>query len=136
MKKWFLILTCSVFVLFVAMNCSSDKSPLVSKAHPEDWNLQTAENFHGNKVLEVGYTSCKSCHGAEFEGGASQTSCHTCHASYPHPAAWSLFNNPRNHEQFIKDSFWDFSKCKTCHGEDLKGGRSGVSCYSCHPEHN
>jgi predicted CxxxxCH...CXXCH cytochrome family protein len=29
---------------------------------------------------------------------------------------------------------WDFALCQTCHGEDLAGGKSGVSCVSCHPQ--
>jgi hypothetical protein len=135
MKKWFFLLSISVFILFTATNCSTDKSPLVSQSHPEDWNLKTGENFHGNKVMAAGHNSCKSCHGAEFEGGASGVSCNTCHASYPHPAEWPLFNNPKNHAQFIQNSNGDSSKCRTCHGADLQGGRSGVSCNSCHPEH-
>jgi len=132
MKNWFYIL---LFVVVIVMNCSTDKSPLVSVSHPEDWNLQSSENFHGNKVMAAGHNSCKSCHGAGFEGGSSGVSCNTCHASYPHPPEWSLFNNPKNHAQFIQNSNWDFTKCRTCHGENLTGGRSGVSCYSCHPEY-
>lgn len=86
--------------------------------------------------MEAGHNSCKSCHGAKFEGGASGVSCNECHASYPHPAEWSLFNHPLNHAAYIQNINWDFSKCRTCHGEASDGGRSGVSCYACHPENS
>ena len=30
------------------------------------------------------------------------------------------------------DAYTPFEACSSCHGSDLKGGTSGVSCFSCH----
>lgn len=46
--------------------------------------------------------------------------------------------NPDDQEAFhgalLRGAGWDFTACAPCHGEDLRGGASGVSCLSCHKE--
>jgi len=112
--------------------CSTDKNPLPSTAHPEGWNLAGAENFHGTKVLEVGYASCKDCHGAELNGGKTGVSCFQCHQTYPHPPSWLMIDNDNNHAAYLANNSDAIDYCKGCHGSDLRGGKSGVSCYDCH----
>ncbi len=36
------------------------------------------------------------------------------------------------HGKLLQDTSWDFKTCTSCHGEDLAGGGSGVSCIKCH----
>ncbi|NOZ62992.1 MAG: hypothetical protein GXO74_15155 [Calditrichaeota bacterium] len=131
MKKIFIL---GLIVLFglLMWQCSTDKNPLPSTAHPEGWNTADAENFHGTKVLESGYTSCKACHGADLNGGKTGLSCFQCHQTYPHPASWILVDNEKNHAAYIANNSNAISFCRSCHGSDLTGGKSDVSCYDCH----
>jgi len=47
-------------------------------------------------------------------------------SSFYHPAGWG--DNP----QHGKDYSTDKQNCEACHGKDLRGGSSGVSCAGCH----
>jgi len=131
-KDYFMLLV--LVILILKLNCATERLPLVSPSHPEAWQNQTAENFHGKKVLAVGSVPCQSCHGTAYQGGSSQVSCYRCHASYPHQPAWTFFNTPENHAHFLKTTDQALLQCQSCHGTDLRGGRSGVSCYRCHRE--
>ena len=134
MKKTLIVLNLILILIFVISYCSSDKNPLPSVSHPEGWNITTSDDFHGTKVLESGYVSCKSCHGTELKGGKTKESCFDCHQTYPHPDEWGQINMSNNHAAFIEAQSDSINYCKSCHGQDLLGGRSGVSCYICHAE--
>jgi len=128
-----------IFIFILAgifFACSEDKNPLPSVSHSEDWNTVGAENFHGAKVLDIGYNSCKGCHGADLSGGQCGVSCYTssCHTIYPHAAEWNLINSENFHGDYLDSNPTAIENCKSCHGADLAGGRSGVSCFNCHAE--
>ncbi len=112
--------------------CSTDQSPMPSKAHPEGWVGRSGEYFHGTVVAESGTKSCKSCHGSDFQGGDSKVSCYTCHRSFPHPQEWMVISSDMFHGAFLNDNNYTLTGCQNCHGEDFQGGASGVSCYRCH----
>ncbi len=125
----------AAFVLLVGAiywGCSEDNNPLPSKTHTEDWNNPQSENFHGVKVLEVGYESCKSCHGHDFLGGDSDVSCYGCHAAFPHTKEWMVISSDGFHGKYLSENDWPVEECQKCHGEDYGGGATGVSCYDCH----
>jgi len=132
MKKFFILLMLTVFASLALISCSEDKNPLPSTSHPEDWNTTEAENFHGSKVLAVGSTSCKSCHGVDLKGGDSGESCFKCHQSYPHSDEWMIIGSAKSHSAYIEANNDAMDKCRGCHGSSLAGGKSGVSCYNCH----
>ncbi len=52
-----------------------------------------------------------------------------------HPRGW-LNPGDRNalsfHGGFIRAQAWDLRECQLCHGRDFAGGKSKVSCRSCH----
>lgn len=52
-----------------------------------------------------------------------------------HPPTW-LYPGDRNARAFhggeLRLNKWDMTPCKSCHGDDLRGGKSGKSCESCH----
>jgi len=119
------------FILVIG-SCSTDKNPLPGVSHPEGWNTEGAENAHSIKVPESGYTSCKSCHGNDLNGGKTQTSCFTCHLKDHPKDGWVLIDVSNNHSTYIETSSDSTEFCKGCHGDDLKGGVDGVSCFNCH----
>lgn len=96
--------------------------------HPDDWKLPEK---HGTDVMEHGSGSCATlCHGQDFKGGVSGVSCQSCHALYPHAWGWK---EPDGHGTHVREVLLgDTKQCQACHGADLQGGISGVSCNSCH----
>ncbi len=116
--------------------CSEDKNPLPSVSHPDEWNAAQSADFHGKKVLAAGDESCKSCHGVDFKGGNSGASCYgsSCHSTYPHQPEWTYIDNDKSHGEYIEVNPTAIENCKKCHGSDLSGGTSEVSCYGCHAE--
>ena len=58
----------------------------------------------------------------EKEGGSSD---------YNPPADHTINNDGFLHKSGLNDPL---TNCVTCHGSDLRGGTTGVSCYECHGE--
>lgn len=52
-----------------------------------------------------------------------------------HPEGWTQRASQNFHGQFVLESPNASQSCTTCHGNDYKGGSSGVSCQTsgCHP---
>lgn len=101
--------------------------------HPaEGWLVKTNEKFHGMAASSRGLTACAACHGDDYEGGFSGTSCKTCHPSQSgHPAeGWLAFADERFHGARLLVSGTAY--CASCHGSDYRGGDAEVSCYTCH----
>ncbi|MBI5443728.1 MAG: CxxxxCH/CxxCH domain-containing protein [Deltaproteobacteria bacterium] len=91
--------------------------------------------------------TCTSCHGAPPPAPhTSGTSCGSCHPGYSqtavnvathlngaleasgqHPSGWAAKNQ---HGYSVNTT--GLGGCKSCHGSDLQGGSTGVSCASCH----
>ncbi|MDF1525094.1 MAG: hypothetical protein RRA15_02900 [bacterium] len=139
MKNLKYIFVCLIFAVAVA-NCSTanQDSPLslinADGKHPGGW-----VSTHRGYALPDG-SLCMDCHGDDLAGGISGVSCssdmyngQSCHASGPafHPADWVT-----THGAYAAP---DGSPCMECHGDDLAGGTSGVSCstdsfngQSCH----
>ncbi len=127
-----LIISLLLFITLSWYGCSDDKNPLPSKSHPESWSQVGTENFHGTKVLTVGYSSCTACHGENLDGGESKVSCFKCHISYPHEETWIRKDDSDFHGKYLKNLNWVLQNCRECHGQDYKGGSSEVSCFKCH----
>lgn len=51
----------------------------------------------------------------------------------PHPIGWAELNSADFHGKYIlSNNEWNLKLCTGCHGEDYKGGGTGLSCYKCH----
>ena len=103
--------------------------------HPEGWMNESSDNFHGQKVVQAGWETCKACHGTDFMGGISGISCFTCHdGPSGHPEDWLNPGTENFHGAAIKRSGWDMKDCRACHGHDYAGGIAGYSCLTCHTD--
>ncbi|MFZ1081704.1 MAG: CxxxxCH/CxxCH domain-containing protein [Candidatus Kryptoniota bacterium] len=56
---------------------------------------------------------------------------------YPHPAGWSDSSSASFHGAYFINTYvnahkFDLTSCASCHGNDLAGGSTKVSCYKCH----
>jgi hypothetical protein len=98
----------------------------------KDW--KEAEN-HGPNAEGSAKKVCAKCHGSDYTGddidedGTNDVpSCYKCHAGdsiYPHSDTWT-----DDHQSVAAAGTED---CQSCHGTDLTGGLSDVSCNdACH----
>ncbi len=52
-----------------------------------------------------------------------------------HPPGWATpTDTEQSHSVALRQNFYNLNECKTCHGDDLRGGGSQVDCNSCHLE--
>jgi predicted CxxxxCH...CXXCH cytochrome family protein len=49
-----------------------------------------------------------------------------------HKSGWIDPTSSYFHGNAIRDSGWDMSLCKKCHGQRYDGGTTGISCLTCH----
>jgi len=59
------------------------------------------------------------------------TSCGDCVATVHAPGIADP-SSPNFHVNLLKQLNWGFAICQGCHGDDFRGGTSGVSCMQCH----
>ncbi len=87
---------------------------------------------HGEAALAQ-ISVCKSCHGVGLdEAPAGYQSCNDCHPTYlPHNSA-ALGGPDWGDGQVHGILGANSTPCQLCHGADLNGGVSGVSCNACH----
>jgi predicted CxxxxCH...CXXCH cytochrome family protein len=62
---------------------------------------------------------------------------------YPHPDGWADSSSGNFHGTYFVNEYFktsdhqfDLNSCASCHGKDLAGGLTKVSCYSCHSGSN
>ncbi|MGZ3721890.1 MAG: hypothetical protein ACXVA9_03095 [Bdellovibrionales bacterium] len=106
--------------------------------HAPDW-----VSNHGTQYLKDSAV-CKTCHGANLDGGSAKTSCTLCHASFPHQTAWA---RPENHGAALSKMLDKIradggdvtqNECVMCHkastGSAPPGPKSAknILCNSCH----
>jgi len=105
--------------------------------HPVGWEVTTSSAFHGTALKQTNWNTkaCDPCHAPTYQGGTSGKSCYTCHASYPHSSGW-MTPSTGFHGLYIANASWDMRPCKSCHGSDYLGGRTGISCTTCHSKPN
>ncbi|MBS1516755.1 MAG: CxxxxCH/CxxCH domain-containing protein [Bacteroidetes bacterium] len=91
MKKLKIFYLSFFTVLFFAViynGCSETENNLVNApdiaTHPDGWADQSSVNFHGkyiNDNKQWNLKVCQSCHGKDYSGGNTGSSCLTCHTS-------------------------------------------------------
>ncbi|MBK7048140.1 MAG: hypothetical protein IPH48_16870 [bacterium] len=105
--------------------CRAATAMTASAGTRSNWD---APSRHGSAVEDGGAAACAACHGADFLGGWSATSCYECHdGPGGHPVGWSHYTG---HGRTA--SLYGPAACGTCHGVDYQGGWSGITCYQCH----
>ncbi len=127
------IIFCILSLAFITLSCGS------GAYEPEQNNSQSIyphtttfadPDLHGQYTLSNDINVCASCHGDDFQGGASLTSCFECHPPYPHKQGW---NEPNQHGVAALAQEGGVTNCAiTCHGEDYSGKGDATSCYDCH----
>jgi predicted CxxxxCH...CXXCH cytochrome family protein len=140
MKMNRIMLALALVIIIMMTSCTDLKNNLPTPSsgglsiHDAAWNDTTSPNFHGKVLKSEQYdlTKCISCHAKYFTGGISNTSCYTCHQSYPHKSGWGDSSSATYHGRFLLSGQGRLSDCAACHGTDYSGGTSNKSCYTCH----
>jgi hypothetical protein len=102
--------------------------------HASDWMAKDKEKFHGRYLANAKYAlaECQLCHGADYKGGDTKTSCYKCHNSFPHDSNWLTKGSSQFHGAFLQSKDWSLTSCQGCHGTDWQGGPGKSPCTSCH----
>jgi predicted CxxxxCH...CXXCH cytochrome family protein len=105
-----------------------------SYPHTAGVSTVSATDFHGKTLKSQSWnlTPCKDCHGTTYAGGRTNSSCYTCHSTYPHDP---VFTPAGGHSPFLRTNSYPLSQCQSCHGSTYTGGAiANVSCSSsgCH----
>ncbi len=136
MKQRFNISVVFLLALAVALagGCAERKDPHdpAANVHSADWMKPASEDFHGQKIADVGLISCAECHGEEYDGGSSHQSCFECHdGPSGHPEGYLVSSNASFHGNAVAQNGTE--GCTECHGEDYRGEEhGGATCYDCH----
>lgn len=86
-----LIILITVAISVSLQSCSEYKedivgtNPVISGVHPQGWLDHNSPNYKGLKFSGSKWKldACKPCHGNDFRGGGSGSSCYTCHPGGP-----------------------------------------------------
>ncbi len=140
----------------LAFGCSELDEPVEANlepelsVHPQGWGLPPGDpNFHGTflSARQWDLAGCRECHGEDYAGGISNSSCLPCHEQTPedctvcHGGADNLTGAPP--EDLAGNTATD-ARGVGAHTVHLQGGElaDGFDCSSCHivpafdaPEH-
>ena len=56
-----------------------------ARAHPEGWIIGSSDEHHAKAIAAAGWdlVECQMCHGVDYSGGITASSCYTCHDQGP-----------------------------------------------------
>jgi hypothetical protein len=132
----------------VKRNLPSDRdkqAQFTGKNYPHSTEFRLTAK-HGPAFYEDA-TSCRSCHGEDYNGGKAKVGCYACHNSYPHTAEFRRCTNKEqcNHGRFY---FVPDQRCQKCHKDEttdppdqidqteditkLLASTKPLSCQLCH----
>ncbi len=131
-------------LLLLMMSCSKLQDDLPPAGgnlnlHGPGWTDPTTNNFHGKSLglSSQQLQNCLTCHGSDLKGGTSKVSCIACHQSEQvslHGMGWTDTASTNFHGTAIRSINWDMSLCKSCHGVSYEGGKTSISCKTCHTQ--
>ncbi|MBM3321228.1 MAG: hypothetical protein FJY73_11185 [Candidatus Eisenbacteria bacterium] len=129
----FLPIAAGLAALLLVAGCAERRSPQEPRiaGHPSEFNEISSADFHGARVRERGPSACTTCHGEDLAGDPGTSGCSDCHdGPGGHPRNWVRADAARFHGTAVRNE--GLAICRDCHGADLLGGWSGVSCSACH----
>ena len=144
MRKYHFVIFLATFFIWM-VGCGEKKPTAQSQDQPqsaeEQLNFDQSLPFphtsnwsnpdvHGVWVMRNGPDTCFNCHKTESAQPETPPTCSSCHSLFPHPSNWATFEG---HGSFVLTTLSsNTTVCKSCHGEDLRGGAAQVSCNLCH----
>lgn len=109
------------------------------KIHPSDWSQVTSPNSHAKFLRRTNWNfdQCKQCHGSNYTGGVSKSSCYTCHNAPGGPEACNTCHgnllNPAPPRD-LNNNFSTSARGVGAHQVHVRGGEFsvGFDCNECH----
>jgi len=103
MKNLILFFLISISTLLI-VSCSDIREGLPEtpdlSMHKDGFTIPSSPDFHGNVIRNLNWdmNQCKQCHGGNYNGGTTGTSCYSCHSNAGGPEACNtchgVFSNP------------------------------------------
>lgn len=142
------LLSCCLLAM-IWSQCSELKDDLPTQpagknleAHPTGWTEVTSNEFHGQFLEEDNWDleQCKKCHGDDYSGGTSKSSCssQSCHSGSPETCTTchgGVDNQtgapPKDLENNIARTFKGVG-AHTVHNGSSKWGCLSFTCQDCH----
>lgn len=90
--------------------------------HPEGWITPSASNFHGAALSKASYdmSGCRTCHGEDYAGGISESSCLKCHPGTPEDCSTCHGQPPAAPHPQIDN-------CSLCHGQVVDANKNIIN---------
>jgi predicted CxxxxCH...CXXCH cytochrome family protein len=150
MKKIFLFYTLFILLLTSALiyqGCSElDNSATLAPdidTHPDGWANPSSGNFHGTYIIshkQWNLNQCKTCHGSDYTGGSSGSSCLGCHTESGGPQNCRLCHGNPEHSNPPKSLYGDTAVTALGVGVHMTHRyprfSASVSCDECHRDFN
>lgn len=110
--------------------------------HADGWAIPNSNNFHGTYIASRKWNlnECKTCHGGDYSGGTSGTSCLGCHSGSGGPQNCRLCHGNSEHSNPPKALNGD--TLTTSLGVGIHMGHrfstfsASVTCEECHTDFN
>lgn len=98
-------------------------------AHPAGSLNPASENFHGKFQISENFGNCKTCHGGNLTGAATQVACVQCHTTgiQIHQSGILAPESPNYHAKFFHGNYAALASCKSCHDAENNYRGSAVS---------
>jgi predicted CxxxxCH...CXXCH cytochrome family protein len=132
-------------VLVIIAGCSNLKEPVSTNqergiaVHPSGWLQKSSSDFHGVFIRADGWDmeNCKSCHGVDYAGGISESSCLGCHMDTPEDCNvchGGIDNTSAAPPRDIDDNISTETIGVGAHTTHLEGNllSDGLECVECH----
>jgi len=102
--------------------------------HPQGWTTLSSPQFHGITIAAANWQlgSCRACHGEDYHGGSSGSSCYTCHTDENGPEACHTCHGSLENDAPPKDLSGHLSTASLGVGAHQKHLNNGVACTVCH----
>jgi len=144
------VYTALAFVLLIIVvflpGCSKQSDNLIMTStnvyHGDGWLTYTSTNFHGAIIKDKGWNMsyCKSCHGNDYKGRNTQSSCFSCHQHSPEGC--NVCHGNSEHIYPPKSLNWNTLATEQgvgAHDVHLNSDSTvrystQVSCFECHRE--
>lgn len=135
MKNIIINLFAAAALSFALISCSDLQKdavvdPELNKvgAHPAGALNPESEYFHGKYVIEDNFGNCKTCHGGNLTGAATQVACVQCHTAgiQVHVSGILTPASPNYHAKFFHGNYASLISCKSCHYNETAGRYTGT----------
>ncbi len=145
MKSILINLFTAVILAFALISCSDLQDDVVVSPdknsvsiHGEGALNKSSQNFHGKYFATADFDNCRTCHGVNLAGAATEASCVKCHTAGVQVHKEGILDAASSnfHAVFFHGNYAALASCKSCHSDNnsYRGSAYSPSCADagCH----